>query len=321
MIPKSLIPASLWSLFNEHIRDIFIQVVLKILGFSKENTIMWLFPPHGYINNLLNVIPHRMLVTQIIDNHLHKKNESLEFQAFSNNQYNELSRRSNVVIASSPQNFEYFSSINQNCYFLENAIDEMFINSPSNMPCRNGVRRPRLRYVGWIRQRTYLNLLEFIGKERPGYDIIIVGPHENSINMEEFGLTQLTNVYVENAIPYKTVPRFLRTIDVCLIPHRDTLYSRSMNPLKIFQYLASGRPIVSTPIAGVERWDGMISVAENYQEFVDKIDDAIRNDCKVDSLRRIGAVSLDTWGIRVGQIYDILAKHIQDADKINPLHC
>lgn len=320
MIPKSLVPESLWSFFNEHIRDIFIKMALKILGFSKKNTILWLFPPHGYIKNILNSIPHRILITQIIDNHLHKKNESLEFQTFSDKQYNDLSQRSNVVITSSPQNLEYFSSINQNSYFLENAIDEMFISSPSNMPCRNKGGRPRLGYVGWITQRTDLNLLAFIAKERPEYDIIIVGPHEIGINMEEFGLTQLTNVYIENAIPYKTVPEFLTTIDVCLIPHRDTLYSRSMNPLKIFQYLASGRPIVSTPIAGVERWDRMISIAENYREFVDKVDDAIRNDSQSDSLRRIEAVSLDTWGVRVGQIYDILAKHIQDTDKDDPLH-
>ncbi len=320
MIPKSLVPASLWSYFNEHIRDIFIQIALKILGFSNKNTIMWLFPPHGYINNLLKIIPHRLLITQIIDNHLHKTNESLEFQAFSDKQYNYLSQRSNVVITSSPQNFEYFSSINPSCYFLENAIDETFINSPSNMPCRNGGGRPRLGYVGWITKRTDLNLLAFIARERPGYDIVIVGPHENGINMKEFGLTELANVHIENAIPYKIVPKFLTTIDVCLIPHKDTLYSRSMNPLKIFQYLASGRPIVSTPIAGVERWEGMISIAENYREFVDKIDDAILKDSQTDSLRRIEAVSLDTWGIRVGQIYDILSKHIQDADTGDLLH-
>lgn len=319
IIPKSLVPASLWSFFNERLRDKSIQMAIKLLGYSKENTIMWVFPPHSYITKLLEFIPHKMLITQIIDNHLHKTNESLEFQTFSNKQYNELSRRSNVVITSSPQNLEYFSSINPNCYFLENAIDEMFIKSPSNMPCRNGGARPRLGYVGWITQRTDLNLLAFIAKERPGYDIIIVGPHENVINMEEFGLTQLKNVYIENAIPYNIVPEFLTTIDVCLIPHRDTLYSRSMNPLKIFQYLASGRPIVSTPIAGVGRWDGMISVAENYREFVDKIDDVIRNDSQTDSLRRIGAVSLETWEIRVGQIHDILAKHIQNTDKNGPL--
>jgi hypothetical protein len=310
MVPKYILSEAMWNSINVHFRDKLINKTLNLIGFSKENTVMWLFPPHRYIENILDSIPYKMLITQIIDNHTYKANESDKMKAFAEKQYTDLSRRSNVVFISSPQNLEYFSSVNRNCHFIENAVDEMFINSPSEMPCRKGGSRPRLGYVGWITQRTDLKLLAFIAKERPGYDLVIAGPQELGIDLRESGLMQFPNVHIENAIPYKTVPRFLENIDVCLIPHRDTLYSRSMNPLKAFQYLGSGRPVVSTPIAGVERWDGMISVGESYREFVEKIDDAIRKDGPADALRRINAVREDTWGARVNQIHRIITNHI-----------
>lgn len=314
MIPKSLIPGSWWSYINEYLRDIIIKISIRSLGFSIKNTILWLFPPHRYINRLIDHIPHRMLVTQIVDNQLHKTNESMQMKSFSDNQYNDLARRSQVVITSSRQNFEHYSSVNTNCYNFENAIDEIFLNPASEMPFRNGGSRPRLGYLGWITQRTDLNLLAYLAKERPSYDIIIAGPHENGINLVESGLAQLPNVHIEKAVPYRSVPGFLATLDICLIPHKDTPYSRSMNPLKIFQYLASGRPIVSTPIAGVERWEGIISIAGNYAEYLGKIDSAIRNDGLRDASKRIEAVRLDTWGIRIQQIFDVLSKHLQETE-------
>jgi glycosyltransferase involved in cell wall biosynthesis len=310
MIPKSFIPPTWREYVNEHIRDAVIRISARLFGFSKRNTILWLFPPHRYINRLLDMVPHRMLVTQIIDNHVDKSNEGVMTKTFSERQYNELAMRSNVVITSSRQNFERYSFLNANCYNFENAIDERFLVPPSEMPFRKGGARPRLGYVGWISQRTNLDLIAYVAKERPLYDIIIAGPHEHGMNLEEYGLNRLSNVHIEKAVPYESVPDFLATLDVCLIPHRDTSYSRSMNPLKVFQYLASGRPIVSTPVAGVERWDGMISVARNDQEFLEKIDSAIRNDGLSDSVRRIEAVRLDTWGIRIRQIFDVLSKHM-----------
>ena len=162
--------------------------------------------------------------------------------------------------------------------------------------------------MGWITPRTDLDLLYYIAKKRPNYDLIIAGPIEYGFNIEK--LSDLRNVIFEGRIPYERVPEFIRTIDVCIIPHKDSLYSRSMSPLKIFQYIGSGRPIVSTMIAGVERFKEIINIANNYDDFIEYIDDVLIHDNEDISMRRIEVAKKETWDIRINEMYNIVASHI-----------
>ena len=301
ILPKSLFPQKLRHHVNVELRDRCIARFLKTMGFSEENTVLWVFPPHGYINKLLNIVPRQILVTQVIDNHLHKTNERADFLLFVKNQYEDLARISDLLFVSSRSNLEHFSGKGSSCQLFENALDDIFLGHPSELPSRAGTR-PRLGYLGWITQRTDLDLLYFVARERPQYDLHIVGPLENSVDLRKTGLLELPNVTVGKEIPYRDVPGFLETVDVCLIPHKDTEYSRAMSPLKLFQYLGSGRPIVSTPVAGIDRWKDFITIASTSEEFISKIDEAIRNDTVEASRARIDTVRQETWTVRVDQM-------------------
>ena len=309
ILPKSLFSQQLRNRVNVELRDCCIARFLKTMGFTEDNTVLWVFPPHGYIDKLLNLVPRRILITQVIDNHLHKTNERADFLRFVKTQYEELARISDLLFVSSPSNLELFSEKNSKCHQFENALDEMLIELPSELPCRVGIR-PRLGYLGWITQRTDLDLLSFVARERPQYDLHIVGPLENSVDLRKTGLLGLPNVTVGKEIPYREVPGFLETVDVCLIPHKDTEYSRAMSPLKLFQYLGSGRPIVSTRVTGIDRWEGIISVASSYEEFIEKIDEAIRNDTVVASRARIESVRQETWTVRVDRMVKAIEEEL-----------
>lgn len=308
IVPKSIVPSRIGEWLNKDFRDFSMKAFLKLSGFSRDNTILWMYPPHGYIDDLIRFLPHRFLITQIVDNNIHIENQSEEKRDFVTRQYDDLSRMSDLVFTSSRQNQDYFSSINPECYFFENALDEIFIGDPAELPHRINKNRPRLGYVGWITDRTDLELISFIAKSKPGYDLIIAGPKHVNVSLE--ALTSLPNVIIKGAIPYNEVPQFLKTVDVCMIPHKDTLYSRSMSPLKLFQYLGSGRPIVSTSIAGVERWNGLISIANNYQEFIQYIDMALNQDSEERSRKRIEAVKPETWSRRVEEMFRTVEKRL-----------
>jgi len=162
--------------------------------------------------------------------------------------------------------------------------------------------------VGWITPRTDLDLIHYIAKKRPNYDLIIAGPIEYGFNIDK--LSYLPNVVFTGTIPYERVPEFIRTIDVCIIPHIDSLYSKSMSPLKIFQYIGSGRPIVSTMIAGVERFKEIIRIADDYDDFIKYIDEALIQDNEDISMKRIEVAKKETWDIRINEMYNIVASHI-----------
>ena len=198
-------------------------------------------------------------------------------------------------------------TLKSECYLFENAVDESFIGLPAVLPCKASDTSPRLGYVGWITERTDLLLIEYVARKRPEWSILIAGPQRGHI-VEESTLVTLPNVSYLGPLPYNEVAGFLQTLDVCLIPHRDTPYSKSMSPLKLYQYLASGRPIVSSEIAGLERFRENIHVADSYDDFISHIEDALNNDTVELSSKRIEKASNETWAKRVQDIYNVVRK-------------
>jgi glycosyltransferase involved in cell wall biosynthesis len=220
-----------------------------------------------------------------------------------------LGKLSDVIITSSQINYDLFCQYNSCCGLFENAVDEKFISHPSELPHRLKNDGPRLGYVGWITERTDLALLEHIARERPNYHLLIAGPLDESQNMEK--ILSLKNSTYLGVMPYEDVPGFLRTLDVCLIPHRDTAYSRSMSPLKLYQYLASGRPIVTTLVAGIERFSGLVSVANNYDEFLRCVDQNLHEDNVLLSARRIEMAKKEAWPKRTRDIFEyVYARYV-----------
>jgi glycosyltransferase involved in cell wall biosynthesis len=243
-----------------------------------------------------------------VDNSTFKENHSSEEIEFAKKQYDELAKVSDMVITSSKLNYDYFSRLNPACYFIENAVDPVFLANPSNFPYLINKKRPRLGYAGYISERTDIDLLIHLAQNRPEYDLVLAGPVE--IPQEDFEKLLLPNVQYVGVVPYGKMPDFLRNLDICLIAHRDTQFSRSMSPLKMFQYMASGRPIVSTKVAGVDRWDRLISIAWNYDEFALKVDETIRNDTIGKSRERVEAARLETWDNRLKGMADKLLEVI-----------
>jgi hypothetical protein len=90
-----------------------------------------------------------------------------------------------------------------------------------------------------------------------------------------------------------------------------------MSPLKLFQYLGSGRPIVSTSIAGVERWKGLVSIAGDYREFIQCIDTALNQDTEELSRKRIEAVKPETWDRRVEEMFKAIGGSLSPTEGIH----
>jgi teichuronic acid biosynthesis glycosyltransferase TuaH len=76
-------------------------------------------------------------------------------------------------------------------------------------------------------------------------------PKEDAESLQRTGRVHLTG-----AVPYAEVPEYMRAFDVCITPHRMTLFTESLNPIKLWEYLAAGKPIVSTDVAGFRGLSG-----------------------------------------------------------------
>jgi len=283
-----------------------LHLFLRGLGLRGDNTVLWIFPPlpAPHIDSLLRRFPDCPVITQVVDNFMArdaKERDTLRDLAVE--QYRALSKISSSVVVGSRVMHEYFSGLQGQPILMENAVDSRFIAEATELPCRARGAAPRLGYVGFITERTDIGLLECIARSRPDWHLVLAGAVHGILPESIQALVSLPNVEYLGHVVYDELPGLMASFDVCLIPHKDTPLSRSMSPLKFFQYLGSGRPIVSTPVAGVDRFRDHCFIATTCAEFISQIEVAIRVTTTEASKQRIEAARTETWEARLSDLW------------------
>jgi glycosyltransferase involved in cell wall biosynthesis len=128
--------------------------------------------------------------------------------------------------------------------------------------------RPRLGYFGVIDERMDLALLEGVARARPGWQLMMVGP---TAKIDRSDLPRLPNLHYLGPKAYAELPRYIAGWDVALMPFARNESTRFISPTKTPEYLAAGRPVVSTPIRDVVRpygVEGLVQIAEGVEAFV-----------------------------------------------------
>jgi glycosyltransferase involved in cell wall biosynthesis len=110
--------------------------------------------------------------------------------------------------------------------------------------------RPRLGYVGVVDERLDYDLVRALARELPGASVVFVGP---TAKVDRAALPNVPNVHWLGGRPYADLPRYLAGFDVCLMPFADNEATEFINPTKTLEYLATGRPVLSTPVRDVVR--------------------------------------------------------------------
>ena len=233
-------------------------------------------------------------MVHVIDNNALVHTKPPEERDRITSQYRRLAHAADWVYVNSGHNRDTFSSLNRNTYHFSNAVDPAFFGEPR---VRSGT--VRVGYLGWITERTDVPILEHIAAARPEWQMLIAAPATLQAREKLRVLSARRNVIWMTDVEQATAPSFLASLDVCLMPHLDCAYSKSMHPLKLLQYLASGRPVITTGVAGVEQWVEHLRIAADGPGFVRAIEEAVVNDTPTAAHRRMEAVWCETWDVRV----------------------
>jgi glycosyltransferase involved in cell wall biosynthesis len=130
-----------------------------------------------------------------------------------------------------------------------------------------GIPRPRLGYFGVIDERIDLDLLAGLAEARPGWQIVMLGP---VVKIDPETLPRRANIHYLGMKSYGELPAYLAGWDVALAPFARNEATRFISPTKTPEYLAGGRPVVSTPIRDVVRpygEMGLVEIAEDAEGF------------------------------------------------------
>ncbi|HOY04898.1 MAG TPA: glycosyltransferase [Saprospiraceae bacterium] len=147
-------------------------------------------------------------------------------------------------------------------------------------------------------------LLKKIALAFPGHTLLLVGP-VNSPAPAEIGLDQLTNVVFAGSRPLQELPPLLQHMDCVLIPFLKNTLTKSIYPLKINEYLAAGKPVVSSAFSDdIRTFSDSIYLAENHPEFMVKIAEALVEDDPARVQQRVEIAQSNTWEARIRQLWE-----------------
>jgi glycosyltransferase involved in cell wall biosynthesis len=134
---------------------------------------------------------------------------------------------------------------------------------------------------------------------------VLVGP--NHLPPETLArFTTRKNVFFTGPGPYREIPAYMQAFDVCITPHRTTPFTESLNPIKLWEYLAAGKPIVSTNVAGFRDYPQHVSIASTPEDFTRALSGALAEDPAKPRARRAEA-RRHSWESRVEQVESVIA--------------
>jgi UDP-galactopyranose mutase len=130
------------------------------------------------------------------------------------------------------------------------------------------IPQPRLGYFGVIDERMDLALLEGVARARPDWHLVLLGP---VVKIDAATLPQAPNIHYLGPKKYDDLPRYIASWHVALLPFARNEATRFISPTKTPEYMAAGRPVVSTSIRDVVRpygQQGLVRIADTVEEFV-----------------------------------------------------
>jgi glycosyltransferase involved in cell wall biosynthesis len=194
----------------------------------------------------------------------------------------ELLARADLVFTGGRSLYEAKAGRHSRVFAMPSAVDVAHFASarlPQADPGdQEGIGRPRIGYYGVIDERIDRDLVSAIANERPDWHLVLVGPVAK-LAADEVPVGP--NVHSLGMKPYDALPRYLAGWDVAIMPFAINEATRYISPTKTPEYLAGGRPVVSTPIRDVVEPYGrleLVRIADTSDAFIAAIDEALRED-------------------------------------------
>jgi hypothetical protein len=168
-------------------------------------------------------------------------------------------------------------------------------------PLLEGIPGPRIGYSGHVNDRLDYELLQHVAESRPKWSFVFFGDtHPWTPQTQPLAqLLALPNTYFLGKRPFSEVPHLLQGMDVCLLPYLQGEKGYFRSPLKLYEYLAAGKAVVSSDQPEAREFAPEVGVASTKREFLALLDRAVSEEDEGAALRRIGLAQQHSWDRRV----------------------
>lgn len=236
-----------------------------------------------------------------------KHGKKLEQQAIAN---------SDFALVTSTRLKSILEKYNPSTFVAQNAVDISIFEKTltTRFPKPAEIAAVKTKIIGFTGNLDYLridyDLLRKIALHHSDKTLLLVGP-VNSREFYEKGLDKLPNVIFTGGKKIYELPHYLQYMDVCIIPFLCNTLTESIYPLKVNEYLAAGKPVVSTSFSDdIRDFREVVYLADSEAAFLDLLDRAIleNDDKKVEA--RAAVAAGNTWAARVQYFWNLVNKHL-----------
>lgn len=253
--------ANAW-MFRRHVRRI-----AKGLRFCRP--VLWLNPHSA--EHITNRMDASAVIYDITDDWTSVKQNASALKR-TVRQDETLARKADAVIVCSHRLLEMKQCMARRLFLIENGVNAahyagVIQNGPIPEEAK-GWNKPVFGYTGTVHpERVDVALVEAIAKQMTRGSMVFVGP-DHLDQSDKTRLIATGRIRFVGAVAYEELPAYMRAIDVCVVPHRMTPFTESLNPIKLWEYLAAGKPIVATDVAGFRDYSHLVRIARTSDEFI-----------------------------------------------------
>lgn len=191
-------------------------------------------------------------------------------------------------------------------HLLEHGIDYEHFAAAQNLPIAPSIASipsPRLGYFGaledWLIDE---DLIEHIARERPAWQWVFVGNCARGMRIGD-----LPNVHILPAVPYAELPRYAAGFDVCVMPFQtSTAWTAYSAPMKVREYLATGKPTVIMNLYEFEQMRDVLRIADDKHDFLRLVEDALAERGEDAKMRRQASVANLTWDAQAARVSGLI---------------
>lgn len=213
----------------------------------------------------LDLVPHDLSCYHIDDEYTFSTTEQ-PIQADEER----LIRRVDQVFIHSAALLEKKGHLNANTLHVPNGVEYAAYATPKPEPAdMRDIPRPRIGYAGMIKLQMDFPLLIALARRHPRWSFVFVGPRHNVAGQESLlaELAGLPNVHMLGQRPVADLPAYVQHFDACMLCYADNDYTKFIYPLKLHEYLATGRPVVGSPIRTLRDFTHVITLASGPDEW------------------------------------------------------
>ncbi|ANB17170.1 glycosyltransferase [Dokdonella koreensis] len=211
-----------------------------------------------------------------------------------------LTRAADIVFVAPPALVAAKTAQNPHTVFSPHGVDVDLFGRAADpatpvAEAARGLPHPVIGYFGSIHEWIDLELIEWLARQRPAWTFLLVG----HAAVDVARLAALPNVRLAGAQPYATLPQWAKAFDAAIIPYRLNRQVANANPLKLREYLATGKPVVSVRNPEIEKFADVVRLADDRGGFLAALDAAIGAGPEAGAAERRAAVADQTWDRRV----------------------